>query len=348
MIRRLVAFAVVLVACSGGATSETAVPAVSSTGGAASTQPTITSTTTTTTATPGSTTTAQPSVWQRLARMRYPRSEMPAVVIGGQVYVPGGYMETAQGAAGQVFHEAYDPVTDQWSRLADMPESRHHHMAAAVDGALYVFGGFADAASSTTLGTNAWRYSPGSDTWEVLTDMPGPVAAGAAVAVGDSIFVVGGVPAGTAVYRYSVDSDRWEAMPALATAREHNAAAVVDGAVFAIGGRWGGETLTEVEVLEPGAAAWVPGPDMLEPRSGFGATVWQGDLVVGGGEDLQELRTSASVAALNGGTWTSLAPLPVPLHGFAFVTVDGALYSIGGSRRAGQVANGGETYVRER
>lgn len=285
-------------------------------------------------------------MWQRLARMRFPRSEMPAAAIGGLIHVPGGFMETAQGAAGQAFHEVYDPGTDEWSRLADMPEPRHHHMAAAVEGRLYVFGGFSDAGSSTTIGTNTWRYSPASDEWEALADMPAPVAAGAAVPDGDSIVLIGGVPTGTAVYRYSISDDRWEELPPLQTAREHNAAVVVAGTIHVLGGRWAGMTSGSVEVLEPGATAWVDGPEMLEPRSGFAATVWRGAVVVGGGEDLGDLRTLTSVEVLTSTDWVSDAPLPVPLHGFAFVTVDDDLYSVGGSRRAGFVSNSGEMFVR--
>jgi N-acetylneuraminic acid mutarotase len=347
------AFAVMVLlaaACSNATTPDTVNPtgaaSVPRSSAAPATAPTSTRGPTTPSIT-AATTTTQPRVWRQLARMRFPRSEMPAVTLDGLIHVPGGFMETAQGAAGQVFHEAYDPVADEWSRLADMPDSRHHHMAAAVDGFLYVFGGFADAGSSTTIGTNTWRYSPASDQWEALSDMPTPVAAGAAVADGDGgIVIVGGVPAGTAVYRYSVADDDWQQLPSLRHAREHNGAAVAGGSVYALGGRWEGRTLTGVETLAPGDAGWSDGPDMLEARSGFAATVWNGTVIVGGGEDLDDFRTLTSVEVLGEGEWKVTDPLPVPLHGFAFVTVDGHLYSVGGSRRAGFVSNSGEMFAR--
>ena len=356
MRRVIAAVALLVAACSGATTPDTLTPSgatsITSTTAATTTPPPTApdSTAPSVTTAPPNTqpTTTQPPVWQRLARMRFPRSEMPVATLDGLIHVPGGFMETAQGAAGQAFHEAYDPVADEWFRLADMPEARHHHMAAVVAGRLYVFGGFADAGSSTTIGTNTWRYTPGSDEWEALADMPAPVAAGAAVADGDGgILIVGGVPAGTAVYRYSVADDDWLELPSLQHAREHNAAAVVGDTVYALGGRWEGATLTVVETLAPGAATWSEGPPMVEARSGFAATVWNGIVVVGGGEDLDDLRTLTSVEVLADGAWQMTDPLPVPLHGFAFVEVDGRLFSVGGSRRAGFVSNSGEMFVRE-
>ncbi|HET7090058.1 MAG TPA: hypothetical protein VFL17_15585, partial [Anaerolineae bacterium] len=62
------------------------------------------------------------------------RSEMPAVVLDGMIYVPGGF-------GGESRLERYDPIADEWEALADMPDGRHHLMAAAHDGYLYVFGG---------------------------------------------------------------------------------------------------------------------------------------------------------------------------------------------------------------
>ena len=62
------------------------------------------------------------------------RSEMPAVTIGDSIYVPGGF-------GGPVRLDRYNPERDQWQTLAQMPAGRHHLMATAYEGRLYLFGG---------------------------------------------------------------------------------------------------------------------------------------------------------------------------------------------------------------
>ncbi len=76
-----------------------------------------------------------PSVaWTQLASMPTARSENAAAVVGQVIYVPGGF-------GGEQKLEAYDTVTDTWETLADLPEPRHHLMAASHDGKVYIFGG---------------------------------------------------------------------------------------------------------------------------------------------------------------------------------------------------------------
>ena len=61
----------------------------------------------------------------------------------------------------------YDPATDRWSSLPQMPAGREHLAAVALDGKLYVAGG--------RLGGNRnafERYDPAANTWESLAPLP--------------------------------------------------------------------------------------------------------------------------------------------------------------------------------
>lgn len=82
-------------------------------------------------------------------------------------------------------------------------------------------------------------------------------------------------------------------------------------------------------------------------RAGHGATDWNGTLVVVGGEVLGTGETLTSVEAYDPATdrWVEIAPLPVPLHGVAVAAVGDQLYALGGSRRAGAIANSGDALV---
>ena len=58
----------------------------------------------------------------------------------------------------------YDPATDRWTKKQPMPRPAHHAALAAVNGKIYVFGGFvAPATTAIPLGA-AWE--PIADAWE--------------------------------------------------------------------------------------------------------------------------------------------------------------------------------------
>ncbi|MGH2626452.1 MAG: Kelch repeat-containing protein, partial [Anaerolineales bacterium] len=201
---------------------------------------------------------------------------MPSVELSDRIYVPGGF-------GGERAMEAYDPATDTWQELPSMPGARHHLMAAAHGGRLYLFGGGAGLSFNAT--EDAWVFDPAAGVWDELPAMPEPRFAGAAVALGDSIYIVGGTggSGGTLVFR--PQDSTWSTLPAPAHAREHVAGVAFDQTVWALGGRWGGVgELASVEIFRPARGDWASGPPMLVPRAGFAAAVVDGRIVVAGGE----------------------------------------------------------------
>lgn len=106
--------------------------------------------------------------------------------------------------------------------LAPLPEDRHHLMAAAYDGRIYVFGGASGRAWQPTNTT--WAYVPGHDTWSELASMPETRVAGAAVSLGDYLYVIGGTGGTAALLRYDATADTWTSLASLNQPREHTAA----------------------------------------------------------------------------------------------------------------------------
>ena len=87
---------------------------------------------------------------------------------------------------------------------------------------------------------------------------------------------------------------------------------------------------------------------MAVARGGLGAALLGDQIVVIGGEVVMSGReTLASVEAFDPAQGTgSFAPmLPVPLHGVPAVSLDGVLYVLGGSDRAGAIENRGRVLV---
>ncbi|HLA98647.1 MAG TPA: kelch repeat-containing protein [Anaerolineales bacterium] len=285
------------------------------------------------------------SRWQQHASMPTQRSEMPAVALDGLIYVPGGF-------GGEAAFEAYDPLTDTWQSLPLLPDGRHHLMAAAhgggvTAGRIYIFGG-ASSLIDWRASDTAWAYDPASQEWHELARMPEPRLAGAAVSLGDYLYVVGGAGGSNALLRYDPAGDTWTTLAALAQAREHTAAVAMDGLIYALAGRWSGSgELASVEVYDPASDQWTAGPAMSVARGGHAAAVVNGQIVVAGGEVLSSGRqTLDSVEVLDPAqdVWSSGPALPVPLHGVPAVGLDGSLFILGGSDRAGAIENRGRVF----
>jgi non-specific serine/threonine protein kinase len=213
-------------------------------------------------------------------------------------------------------------------------------MAATVGQRLFFIGGYTPAGDPSA---SVWELVEGE--WVDRGAMPAPVAAGAAVTMGETIFVVGGVPEGS-VYRYNVPGDTWAAVPAPGTRREHVAAVALDSEIWAIAGRWEDEIFATTEIYDPDAQAWRAGPSLGEARSGFGAVVVDEAIVVAGGEVFSPDEALDSVERLEhaGGQWAYIQSLPHGLHGNPLVAIDGGIYLPGGSMRPAAVDNDGVTY----
>lgn len=285
--------------------------------------------------------------WRQLASMPTPRSEMPAAVLNGRIYVPGGFPPQNGGTVvgGETAFEAYDPGADAWQTLAPLPEGRHHLMAAAHPNTarVYVFGGAGAPGWAPT--STAWAYDPESDAWSSLAPMPEARLAGAAVTLGNHLYVVGGAGGTQALLRYSPATDSWASLAPLKQAREHTAAVALDGKIYALAGRWTGVgELTSVEVYDPATDSWSDAAPLNVARGGHGAAVLAGQAFVVGGEVIVHGRdTLESVEALDpqSGSWSFAPPMPVTLHGVPAAAVGDTLYVLGGSDRAAAAENEG-------
>ena len=62
---------------------------------------------------------------------------------------------------------SYDPGSDSWTQVADMPADAWASAASAANGKLQVSGGVIN--SSAVVTNEGWEYDPASDSW---TDLP--------------------------------------------------------------------------------------------------------------------------------------------------------------------------------
>ena len=278
--------------------------------------------------------------------MAIARSEIPAAVIEGEIYVPGGLVSTAQGVGVAASVEQYRADTDTWESIADLPAPRHHSMSVALGGKVFVIGGFGDGLDPWAT---AWVLEPETSTWHEIADLPASVGAGAAVEIDGLLYVVGGVPSGTSLYVYDPAADNWDSLAPMTHAREHTAAVAFDGDLWVLGGRWQEEMLSSTEVFDIETGSWSDGPAMLEARSGFGATVLGDRIFVAGGEIFDQSNGFTataldSVERFDGEAWRLAPPLPRRLHGFPLATVGDSIYLLSGSIEPAAANNTGEVW----
>ena len=122
--------------------------------------------------------------WQQMAAMPTARHRHAAVVLDGKIYVTGGFTSPHQAfgvADGEESNavEAYDPVADTWTTLASLSKPRLYHASAVVDGKLYIFGGYSSD-GETDLGE---VYSPATNCWAPVADLPSAISYTVAIAL---------------------------------------------------------------------------------------------------------------------------------------------------------------------
>lgn len=125
--------------------------------------------------------------WRALPGPR-PREHLAATALGGRVYAIGGRLAGYDTNLATV--QAYDPRTNRWRRLADLPTPRGGTGAVAIRGRIVSVG------SESPEGTDGavWSLRPGSLRWTRLPDLPTPRHGLGVVAVGGRVWVVAGGP----------------------------------------------------------------------------------------------------------------------------------------------------------
>ena len=194
-------------------------------------------------------------------------------VANGRIYVAGGVHDGTTVA----WFDVYDPATDAWTSLPDLPHRRDHFQAAVVGGRFWAIGGRVSS-TSTRVGYNE-AFDLTSGTWSTgFAPLP-TLRGGFATAVfGSEIAVIGGEGGGSTfdtVEAYDTASNTWRTLTPMPTARHGIQAAMWNGAAYIADGgmRQGGGAATAVqEVLT--VSAGTPGyrPDAqirLSSQSSF-------------------------------------------------------------------------------
>lgn len=282
--------------------------------------------------------------WGERAPMLLPRSEASVALLNGKIYFIGGYPGTRLTSDSV---QVYDPQADSWELGPPLPIPLHHTMAAVVDGRLYVIGGEAGnpTGSESIFQRGVLLLDEQLGAWIPRAPMPTARSGGGSGVVDGKIYVAGGrPPQGNDFAVYDPALDVWTTLPNLPTQRNHLGVGTIDGRIYVAGGRFGGgvgSEMTDVlEIYDPASGTWTSGARMLAPRAGVVSVVANGCLYLIGGEgnDADPRGIFDRNERYDPGTknWTSLAPLPTPMHGITGAAVlDNLIYVPGGATRRG-------------
>ncbi len=168
---------------------------------------------------------------------------------------------------------------------------------------------------------------------------------GGVAVIGARVYLVGGFRGG-AVAEVDVfdtttgdEAAAWATLPNLPGARDHGAAVAHDGKVYYLGGRDSDISAVhdDVWVFDPAApeAGWVALAPLPTARGGIAAAVYDGLIIVAGGEGNSAVPSGVfpDVEAYDPATdrWQVLPALPTPRHGTGAVVFAGALWMPGGA-----------------
>lgn len=129
--------------------------------------------------------------WTIAAPMPTPRDHFTSAVVNGKIYLMGGEIGHDELHEQQSETDVYDPTTDTWTRLADMPMPKSHDESGTfvVDGKIVLAGGQVDDFQSTN---NISEYDPAANQWYILPPLPNTLAGTIAQKIGSKFYVVSG------------------------------------------------------------------------------------------------------------------------------------------------------------
>ena len=136
--------------------------------------------------------------WAKSTPLPEARAEYASGIVGGKLVIAGGtYWEGSAGHWTKKHYSAsthaFDPVSQRWERLPDLPVALGYAASAVVDGRLFVLGGVTPGGINRkifTLTRTGSRY-----VWSVFGEMGFDRVSAAAVSVQGRIYLLGGTSA---------------------------------------------------------------------------------------------------------------------------------------------------------
>ena len=276
--------------------------------------------------------------WNRGRPLPESRDELRATTAAGRIYIAGGLAPRSEVDSVRAFY-AFDPRSQSYRRLPDLPEPVDHAAVVSHGDSVYVIGGYTNDEPTD----RSWRYSIPQQRWDELPAMPTPRGAPAGAAVGNELYVTGGTQFRAArlgefvlptVEIFDLATGRWRRGPDMHEGRHHHGAATLNGRLYAVGGRGTADfSMSGAERLDPRTGTWERLPQLPQGSGGLAVVAGGGRVIAISGGDDDEGWVTPATWALDPVTlhWTRLPDLRRPRHGHAAAAAAGGVFVFGGA-----------------
>ncbi|QOV89969.1 Kelch repeat-containing protein [Humisphaera borealis] len=266
--------------------------------------------------------------WTTVTNGPVNRAESLGTLVNGKLYVFGGLDgSVVPGTANFVAMkraDVFNPATNTWTRIADVPEALTHTSSVVVGDAIWFVGGYT---GNQPVGGGHNRvniYNTTTNAWSRGPNLPVAQGAGGATVIGNTIYFVAGTNAArtasvgdTYKLNLSQQSQGWKKVASLPTPRNHLAVYAIGGKLYAIGGQTGQQStnapLSLVHQYDPLTNVWKQVASLPSARTHTTNAVfaYRGRMVIVGGEngyDNPQRDLLAYDPAYD--TWTIIGQLP--------------------------------------
>jgi len=221
-----------------------------------------------------------------------------------------------------------------WEMRAPMPVRRQEVATAALNGKIYVIGGFDENPRSTAT---VEVYNPVNDTWAFAHPLPFAVEHNAAAVAAGRLYSFGAGAGETFVY--DANGNSWSARASSHYVHARTAAVgVINDKIYVAGGT-GTPSERELEVYDPVANTWTVKAPMSVPRNHCAGGVIDGKFYVVGGRMADASTDALEVYDPQTNSWSARAPMPTARSGIASAVVDNELWVFGGEDVSGFFLN---------
>lgn len=291
---------------------------------------------------------AQKGSWEVLKTTNEasPRHENSFVELDGKFYALGGRVDKPV--------EEFDPKTNTWKQLAEVPINFHHFQALAFEGEIYVIGAFTGGYPHEKPIPHFLIFNPKINTWREGPKIPEDRLRGSVGVFSrkGKIYLVCGIIDGhydghVAWFdEYDPNTDTWTVLPDAPRPRDHFGAVMVGDRAYVAGGRTSHAaigkvldlTIAEVDYYDFKTGTWhTETIGLPTPKGGTSSIGHKEFLVVMNGESNTQELSHSEVEVLNTktGEWSNLPDLNQGRHGTGLVYYKGRLYVAAGSAKRG-------------
>jgi len=275
---------------------------------------------------------SQTIVWKQLSSLPEGFYCGEAVALNNDIYFVAGRNDVLRTS----FFYKFNPKTNHWTKLTDMPKPMMNLALAAVNGKIYAIGG------DRFLNDN-YAYTPETNTWATLSPMPTGRQHIDCGIFDNNIFVMGGLTSWKVISKknevYNIAANTWSEKAAVPSLRNCSAIVTKDSLIYVIGGG-GSETsvwdnIASVECYHIESDTWEKKADLPYKLYKPAAIVVKNELVVLGGSISIEGKSDSVNKVLiykpESDKWIETTPLPVKNIFFGCTSIENKIYIIGGT-----------------